>query len=168
MSNKKTKKLALLGLCVSLAMVLSYLELLLPPLYSAIPGIKMGLPNIVIIFTLYRLGLKEAIAVSFARILAVTLIFGGFMAFAYSVAGAALSLAAMAILKQMQFFSKVGVSVVGAVFHNLGQIAVAIFILERIEISYYMAILTITGALAGVLVGFAAIALLKLLEKIKI
>ena len=148
-------------------MVLSYLELLLPPIYSAVPGIKMGLPNIVIIFTLYRFGLKEAIAVSFIRILAVSLLFGNVMAFAYSIAGATLSLAVMAILKRLDSFSTVGVSVVGAVCHNLGQIAVAIFVLERIEIGYYMAVLAITGAIAGVLVGLASVYLIKLLSRIK-
>jgi heptaprenyl diphosphate synthase len=165
--NTKTKKVALLGLCVSLAMVLSYLELLIPPIYSAVPGIKMGLPNIVIIFTLYRFGLKEAAAVSFVRILAVSLLFGNFFAFAYSLAGATLSLAVMAILKKTDAFSQVGVSVVGAVCHNLAQTAVAIFLLERIEIGYYMAILTVTGVLAGILVGLAAAYLIKILAKVK-
>ena len=165
--NNKTKRIAFLGLCVSLAMVLSYLELMLPPIYSAVPGIKMGLPNIVIIFTLYRFGLKEAVAVSLVRIFAVSLLFGNFMAFAYSLAGAVLSLAVMALLKKSDAFSKVGISVAGAVCHNLGQIAVAIFILERIEIGYYMAILAVTGVLAGVLVGLASVFLLKTLSKVK-
>ena len=165
--NNKTKRIAFLGLCVSLAMVLSYLELLLPPIYSAVPGIKMGLSNIVIIFTLYRFGLKEAVAVSLVRVFAVSLLFGNFMAFSYSLAGALLSLAVMALLKKTDAFSKVGTSVAGAVCHNLGQIAVAIFILERIEIGYYMAILAVTGVLAGVLVGLASVFLLKTLSKVK-
>jgi heptaprenyl diphosphate synthase len=148
-------------------MVLSYLEMLLPPIYSAVPGIKMGLPNIVIIFTLYRFGLKEAISVSLVRIVAVSLLFGNFMGFAYSLAGATLSLAIMAILKKLDSFSRVGVSVVGAIFHNLGQTLVAIFVLERVEIAYYMAALTVSGTVAGILVGLAAIYMLKLLEKVK-
>ncbi len=165
--NEKTKKIAFLGICISLAMVLSYLELLLPPIYSAVPGIKMGLPNIVIIFTLYRFGLKEAIAVSLIRLLAVSLLFGNALAFAYSLAGAALSLTVMALLKRTDRFSTIGVSVVGAICHNLGQTAVAIFLLERIEIGYYMAILTLTGAIAGILVGLASAYLLKLLARVK-
>ena len=165
--KSNTKKLTLLGLCASLAMVLSYLELLLPPIYSALPGIKMGLPNIVIIFTLYRFGVKEAAAVSFVRLFAVSLLFGNTMIFAYSLAGAALSLTVMAILKRIDSFSPIGVSVVGAICHNLGQTAVAIFLLERIEIGYYMAVLTVTGALAGILVGLVAAYLLKKLVKLK-
>lgn len=165
--RNNTKKIAFLGLCAALAMVLSYLELLLPPIYSAVPGIKMGLPNIVIIFTLYRFGLKHAAVVSLIRILVVSHLYGSFLGFAYSIAGAVLSLAVMAILKRTDIFSKVGVSVVGAICHNLGQTAVAIFMLERVEIGYYMAILTITGAIAGVLIGLAAAYMLKLLEKVK-
>ena len=162
----KTKKIALLGLLASLAMVLSYIEMLLPPLYSALPGIKMGLPNIVIIFTLYKLGVKEAVTVSAIRLLWIGLLFGNVMTLAYSVAGATLSLALMALLKHFGLFSIAGVSVVGGISHNVGQIAVAIFLLERAEIGYYLIVLSLTGTVAGLLVGLASGYLLKLLKKL--
>ena len=162
----KTKIIALLGLLASLAMVLSYIEMLLPPLYSALPGIKMGLTNIVIIFTLYKLGVKEAVTVSAIRLLWIGLLFGNVMTLAYSVAGATLSLALMALLKHFGLFSIAGVSVVGGISHNVGQIAVAIFLLERAEIGYYLIVLSLTGTVAGLLVGLASGYLLKLLKKL--
>ena len=105
------KKIAFLGLCTSVALVLAYVESLLPPLFAAVPGIKLGLPNIALIFLLYRFGVKEAAAVSFVRMVAVALLFGNPMTFAYSLAGGFLSLTAMAILRKLDFLSVVGVSV---------------------------------------------------------
>ena len=166
--NNKTKKIAFLGMLASLAMVLSYIELLIPPIYAGIPGIKMGLPNIVIIFTLYRFGIKEAITVSFVRLCCVSLLFGTVMTFWYSLAGAALSLAVMALLKQIDLFSAVGVSIAGGISHNIGQILVAILLLGRVEIGYYLAVLAITGTIAGTLVGLAAVYLIKLLKRVKL
>ena len=150
---KHTKKIAFLGLCTSVALILAYAESLLPPLFSAIPGIKMGLPNVVIIFLLYRMGVLNAAAVSFVRVLAVALLFGNPMTFAYSLAGAALSLLGMALLKKIDFLSTVGVSVAGGVLHNVGQILMAMFLLRTAELGYYLIVLAITGTLSGILIG---------------
>ena len=166
--NRKTKKIAFVGVLASLAMVLSYFELLLPPIYAGLPGIKMGLPNIVIIFALYRFGIKEAAAISFVRLICVSLLFGTVMTFAYSLAGAALSLLLMWLLKHLDLFSITGVSVVGGISHNIGQILVAILLLGRFEIGYYLIVLTVTGTVAGTLIGIAASYLLKLLKKVKV
>ena len=149
----KSKKIAFLGLCAGVALVLAYVEALLPPLYAAVPGIKLGLPNIAIIFILYRFGLREATVVSFVRIVAVTLLFGNPMTFAYSVAGAFLSLLVMTILRKLDFLSIVGVSVAGAVFHNVGQILTAMVLLGTVELGYYLIVLAITGTISGLLVG---------------
>ncbi|MBR2621786.1 MAG: Gx transporter family protein [Clostridia bacterium] len=149
----KSKKIAFLGLCAGVALVLAYVEALLPPLYAAVPGIKLGLPNIAIIFILYRFGLREATVVSFVRIVAVTLLFGNPMTFAYSVAGAFLSLLVMTILRKLDFLSIVGVSVAGAVFHNVGQILTAMVLLGTAELGYYLIVLAITGTISGLLVG---------------
>ena len=164
--SKNTKALAVLGLATSLAMILSYVEFLLPPLFSAVPGIKIGLPNIIIIFALYRMGIKEAAAISFVRLCLSSLLFGTALTFVYSLAGAVLSLAAMAILKKIGAFSIVGISVAGGVLHNLGQTLVAVLILGTAEIAYYMVILTLTGTVAGVFVGLAGATLLKYIKKI--
>ena len=149
----QSKKIAFLGLCAGVALVLAYVEALLPPLYAAVPGIKLGLPNIAIIFILYRFGLREAAAVSLIRIVAVALLFGNPMTFAYSVAGAFLSLLVMTVLRKLDLFSIVGVSVAGAVFHNVGQILTAMVLLGTAELGYYMIVLAITGTISGVLVG---------------
>ncbi|MBQ9086039.1 MAG: Gx transporter family protein [Clostridia bacterium] len=159
--RNQTQRLTLLALCASATLVLSYLEALLPPLYAAIPGIKMGLPNVVILFVLYRRGVRDAAAVSAVRLVAVALLFGNVMTLAYSVAGAILSLTVMGILRRFNWFSPVGVSVAGGVCHNVGQILVAMALLKTEEIGYYMPVLAITGTLAGILVGLLGGLLLK-------
>ncbi len=168
MKNRNVKKLTFLALAASVALILSYVEALLPPLFAAVPGIKAGLPNIVIIFLLYRFGLKDAATVSLVRMLLVTLLFGNPMMLLYSLAGAFLSLSLMTLCKKADFLSPVGVSIVGGVAHNLGQILVAICVLETAEIGYYMIVLAISGSLAGILIGLAGAALLKALKNVRI
>lgn len=162
-----TKKIALLGIMTAVALILAYLEAILPPLWSAVPGVKMGLPNLVIIFVLYRFGFKEAAAVSAIRLFTVSLLFGNVMTLAYSAAGAVLSLILMVLLKKIDNFSTVGVSVAGAVSHNLGQILVAVFLFDTVQLGYYMIILAITGSIAGVFIGIGANLLIKRTESIK-
>ncbi len=165
--RSKTKKIALLGVLTSVALVLSYLEALLPPVSSAVPGIKMGLPNIIIILILYRFSAKEAIVVSLLRVFIVALLFGNVMTLSYSLVGAFLSLILMWVFKKSDLFSVVGVSIIGGITHNLGQITVAIFLFKTIQIGYYMVVLAITGTIAGVLIGIAGSVLIKRLQKIK-
>ena len=165
MKNKqKIHELALLSVLTSAALILSYVEAVLPPIFSAVPGIKLGFPNILIIFILYRMGTVKAATVSFVRLVLVTLLFGTALSFLYSLAGAILSLAIMAIMKKTDLFSEVGVSVAGGVMHNLGQILVAMLLLETAEIGYYMIVLTVTGTLAGVFIGLCASLLIKRLQ----
>lgn len=151
--RKQAHKIAFLGLCTAVAMVFAWVESLLPPLMAAVPGIKLGLPNIAIIFILYRFGWKEAAAVSFVRIVAVSLLFGNPMTFAYSVAGGFLSLLVMTLLRKMDFLSTVGVSVAGGVMHNVGQILMAMLLLGTAELGYYLIVLAVTGTVSGIFVG---------------
>lgn len=148
-----TRRIALLGLCASVAMILSYVESLLPPILAAIPGIKMGLPNIVIVFVLYRLGARDAITVSLVRVIAVGLLFGTPISMAYSAAGAVLSLLGMALLKKTDLLSEVGVSVAGGVLHNVGQILLAMVLMGTAELGYYLVFLAISGTISGILIG---------------
>lgn len=159
--NKKNKTVAFLGLCTTLALILAYVEILIPPVFTSVPGIKMGLPNIIIVFLLYRKNAPSAICVSFLRIILVNMLFGNFMAFLYSFAGAVLSLAVMMLLKKLNIMSAVGVSVAGGVTHNLGQVLTAMVLLETSELGYYMVILTVTGTIAGILVGLCGSVLVK-------
>lgn len=148
----KTKKLTTLGLSVALALILSYVESLLPPLV-AVPGVKVGLPNIVILFLLYRYGWREAAAVSGIRLLLSAALFTGFAAFFYGLAGAALSLAGSTMLKKSDRFSPLGVSVAGGVLHNLGQITLAALVLNSGYLFAYLPVLLLSGTVAGALVG---------------
>ena len=155
--KKNTQKLALLGISAAIAMAFAYVEVLLPPLFTAVPGIKLGLPNIMIVFVLYKTGVKEAAAVSLVRLLAVSLLFGNPMTLAYSLAGAVLSLTAMALLKKIDRFSVVGVSVAGGILHNVGQILLAMFVLKTVEIGYYLVVLAVAGTIAGVFIGLSSL-----------
>lgn len=159
--NNKAKTTALLGLFTALAMILAYVEVLLPPLYSAVPGIKMGLPNIIIIFLLYRRGAGSAAVVSLLRMVLITILFGNGMTFLYSLAGGILSLLVMTVLRRWDILSVVGVSVAGGVSHNVGQVLMAMLLLESTELGYYLAILTVTGVVAGVFIGLAGSLLVK-------
>lgn len=160
-----TKKLAVLGLCTAVALILAYVESMLPPLFHAVPGIKIGLPNIIIVFVLYRFGLREAAAVSLIRMVAVSFMFGNMMALVYSLAGAFLSMAVMAVFKKLNFLSVVGVSVAGGVFHNVGQILTAMLLLGTAELGYYLIVLAITGTVSGVFVGLCGAIIVKRIPK---
>lgn len=154
------KSVALLGICTAIAMVLSYLESLIP-LSFAVPGVKLGLANIAVVFVLYKLGAKEAVLVSALRIIWMAILFWNFLTLAYSAAGAVLSLTAMILLKRSERFSAVGVSVTGGILHNAGQILVAMLIMETAQIVYYLPVLCISGIAAGVAVGIASAILIK-------
>jgi heptaprenyl diphosphate synthase len=166
--QNKTKRIAFLGLFTALAMLLSYVEAITPALITAIPGIKMGLPNVAVIFVLYRFGVWEAAVVSAVRVIMVSLLFGNPMTFIYSIAGALLSLAVMAVLKKMNFLSSVGVSVAGGVFHNVGQIIVAALLLDTAEIAYYLIVLAVTGTISGIFIGLCGNLMIKKLPLYKI
>ena len=166
--RNQTKTLTLLGLCTAVALVLSYVESLFPPIYAAVPGIKMGLPNVVVIFVLYRFGAWEAALVSAVRVMVVSMLFGNPMTFIYSIAGAALSLAVMVVLKKMNFLSCVGVSVAGGVFHNVGQILVAMALLGTSAVVYYLVALAISGIISGILIGLCGALMIKKLPLYKI
>ncbi len=156
---KETKRLVLLAMLTAVAMILSYVESLLPS--AGIPGVKMGLANIAVIFALFRFGWKEAAALSLVRVVLVSLLFGSVGAMLYSLAGAVLSLAVMALLRRIDRFSTVGVSVAGGVAHNAGQILMAMLILQTKQLFGYLPVLAVSGIAGGVLTGLAAALLIR-------
>ena len=158
-----TKKLTLLASITAVAMILSYVESLIPA-FVAVPGVKMGLSNIATVFALYTLGAPSAICVSLVRIFLSALLFGNFVSMLYSLGGAALALIAMVVLRRLHVFSSVGVSTAGAVMHNAGQIAVACLIMENAAIALYIVPLTLVCTLSGVVIGVAAGLLVRKLE----
>ena len=123
-----TKKIALCGVLTALAMIFSYIESVIP-VPIPVPGIKLGVANIAVITILYVLGVKEAIVINLLRIVLTSLLFGNVNSFLFSISGAALSLTIMIIMKKLDFFSCIGVSVCGGVMHNIGQIIAAVFIM---------------------------------------
>lgn len=160
MKKSGIKRVALIAVSSSLALILSYIEAMLPPLYAAVPGVKLGLANIVIIFVLMRLGLPYAAAVSGVRLLLSSLLFG-FSTLPYSAAGALLSLTVMVIMKRIGKFSPVGISVCGGLAHNVGQVLMAMLILGTSGLKYYMIALSVSGVVAGVAVGICGALLLR-------
>ena len=154
MKKNRTKKLTMLAMTMAVAMVLSYIESQIPA-FVAVPGVKVGLANIAVIFALYRFGFKEACLVSVVRVLVMSMLFG-LGAIFYSMAGAVLSLLGMVILKKTGIFSEISVSVAGGVLHNLGQIIAACIILETNAVKYYLPFLILSGVLAGAVIGTAA------------
>ena len=149
---KGTKKLATLAISVSLALILSFVESQIPA-FVAVPGIKVGLANIAVVFCLYKIGEKEAALVSLLRVILLGLLFGTFTSFLFSLSGAVVSFVAMALLKNFTPLGKTGVSVVGGVSHNIAQIGVACLLLETNIIIYYLPFLLISGTVAGVVIG---------------
>ena len=149
------KEIAKLGVMIALALMLSYVESLIP-LSFAVPGIKMGLPNIVIVFALYQMDRKSAIGISLLRVLLVSLLFGNGASLIYAATGAVLSLTVMILLKHTGSFQTITVSVCGAVFHNIGQILAAMFVLGTDKIIYYLPVLILSGVITGTLVGVVA------------
>lgn len=155
-----TKKLTTLSLLISVAMVLSYIESLIPA-FVAVPGVKVGLSNIATVFALYTLGVPGAVAVSVIRVFLSSLLFGNFAMMIYSLAGAALALTFMILIKATGLFSEVGVSVIGGIMHNAGQIIAAAFMMENSGIVSYLVPLAISGTIAGVAVGLISALLIK-------
>lgn len=147
-----SRKVARYALLIALAMVLSWLESLVP-ITAAVPGMKLGLTNLVVLFALYRMNVMDAAAVSLIRVLLVSFTFGNAYAFAYSFAGAVLSLLVMLALKKAGKFSTIGVSIAGGVGHNLGQIIVAALVLETEKIFFYLPVLMVSGIAAGICIG---------------
>lgn len=155
-----TKKITTLAITVSLALILSFIESRIPA-FVAIPGIKVGLANIAVIFTLYKIGYKEAVMVSVIRVLLVSFLFGTPVSLIYSITGAVFSLVVMMLLKKLTPLTEVAVSVSGGVMHNVGQITAASFMLSTNVVLYYLPFLLVSGTLAGIAIGIAAAILVK-------
>ena len=160
----ETRKIARMGLLTALALILSYVESLIPA-FVAVPGVKMGLANIVVVFALYTLGPGEAAIVSIIRVLLSSLLFGSILSLSYSAAGAIISLLSMISMMKTKIFGVTSVSVTGGVFHNLGQILVACLVLETDVLLYYLPVLILSGTITGAVIGIASSIVIKRLQK---
>lgn len=174
-----TKKTAQLGLFLALALILAYVESLIPFSFG-IPGIKLGLPNLIVVLLLYDendsrepdvsqqnniSGAREALLVNILRIILSGFLFSNLYAILYALAGAAFSFAAMILGRRFRCFSVIGISVLGGVFHNIGQIIVAMIVVETVYVGYYVPLLIAAGTVTGTVLGIAAMELMPYLAK---
>jgi len=146
------KKVAYCGMLCALAMIFSYVEALIP-INFGIPGIKLGLANLVVLFGLYRMAPQEILAVQIARILLLGFMSGNGASIIYSLAGGLLSFAVMLLLIRTKLFTPIGVSAAGGAAHNIGQIIVAMVVLRSGGLLYYLAVLMVSGVVTGVVMG---------------
>ena len=153
--DMRSSKVAQYGLFAALAILMGYVEMLIP-LPLLVPGMKLGLANVIIVLVLYHKDTTSAFFISLVRVLMSGLLFQGFAGLLYSLAGALLSLGVMALLKKTGKVSITGVSVMGGVFHNVGQIIVAAAVVENIKMAYYLPFLLVTGVVTGFVIGAVA------------
>ena len=149
------KRIAAAGILAALALIFSYVETLLP-ISIGIPGIKLGLSNLVIVSGLYLLPVFDVCLLSFIRIFVSGLLFGNLMSLIYSFAGGILSLLVMLFVKKTRRFSPVGVSIAGGVSHNIGQIVSAMAVTSVPVLAYYFPVLIVSGVVTGFLMGYLA------------
>ena len=166
MIDLKTK-VAYFGVFTALTLIFSYVETLIP-IHLGIPGVKLGLANLIIVITLDKMGVKEAYILSVVRVVLAGFIFGNMFSILYSMAGGLLSLTVMIFLKKTDKFSVMGISMAGGVFHNVGQLIMASIVLESLSITYYLPVLLISGVLTGFFIGFIANEMLKRLVNMSI
>lgn len=159
-----SRKISLYGLFIALAFIFSYIESQIPIPFP-VPGIKLGLANLVVIIALYGMGTKEAFVLSIVRILLVGLAYRDPSTLIFSLAGGLLSWLLMALFKKLKLFSMVGVSIIGGIAHNVGQIAVAILYVNNAGLIYYLPVLMISGVISGMLIGILGAVTIKRLQK---
>ena len=159
-------RVAYFGVFTALALIFSYVETLIP-VNLGIPGVKLGLANLIIVVALYKMRLSEAYLLSVVRVLLAGFIFGNYFGIIYSLAGGLLSLTIMALLKKWGGFSLQGISIAGGVFHNIGQLIVAAVVVETFSVTYYFPVLLVAGLLTGLVIGIVAEMMLKRLVNIQ-
>lgn len=162
--KERGKISAYFGMFLALSLIFSYLETLIPISFG-IPGIKLGLANIVTVIVLYYWGAKEALLLAVLRNVLSGFLFGNLFAIFYSLAGSFTSVFVMNFLKKKKSFSVIGVSIAGGVCHNIGQLIVAMVVVESFSISYYVPVLLIAGMLTGTLIGVVTQNLQRYLRK---
>lgn len=162
-SRERTRRVALSGLLVALMLILGYIESLIP---TGVPGVKLGLSNGVLIFAIYMLGIPNALTLMVLKVFLSGLLFG-FSAVPYALAGGVASMAVMTLLSRVDGVHPVVVSMAGGVMHNVGQVGMAMLILQTSGLLYYMAILMAVGLGCGAVTGVCATAVMKHLKALR-
>lgn len=161
----RNNKVAYCGVFTALALIFSFVESLVP-IHFGIPGVKLGLANLIVITVLYQTGWRDALLISVVRIVLAGFLFGNMFSIIYSLAGGVLSLLVMTLLKKYCGFSMIGVSVAGGVSHNIGQLLLAMAVVETVSIGYYLPVLLIAGVLTGFVIGLIASEVVKRISSI--
>lgn len=161
--DKLKSKVPYFGMMTALSLILSYVEMLIP-IHFGIPGIKLGLANLVSVIVLYRYSFRAAFLISISRIVLSGFLFGNMFAIIYSLSGGILSLLGMYVLKKKKIFSIIGVSISGGIVHNLGQLVVAMLAVESYKVGFYFPVLVIFGGMTGALIGVISIEVLKRIQ----
>lgn len=164
--ERKGARLASFGVFVALALICSYIETLIP-FQIGIPGVKLGLANIVIVIALYRMPVREAFLLSAVRVILAGFLFGNLMSILYSLTGGFLSLAVMWGVRNVKSVSIVGVSIAGGVFHNIGQLLAAALVVETYGVFSYVPVLLVSGLMTGLVIGLLSGEILKRLKGIQ-
>lgn len=160
-------KVAYFGVFTALALIFSYVETLIPFNFG-IPGVKLGLANLIVVVALYKMDLKETYLLAVVRVVLAGFIFGNYFSIIYSLAGGLLSLTVMALLKNRGGFSVMGISIAGGVCHNIGQLVIAMVIVETFSVVYYIPVLLISGLVTGFLIGLVSHEMLKRLVNVQL
>lgn len=158
-------RVAYFGVFTALALMFSYIETMIPIRFGVL-GIKLGFANIMIVIMLYKGSAKEALLLSIVRIMLSGFLFGNLSSILYSIAGGVLSLGIMTLLKKQGGFSVIGVSVAGGVSHNVGQLIVAMLVVETYQVGYYFPVLLVAGVLTGLGIGVVSQEVLKRIRNI--
>ncbi len=144
------------GVLIALAFIFSYVETLIPFDMIGIPGVKLGLANLVVVVALYTMRPVDAFVISLIRILLVGLTFGNPYSAVYGLCGGLLSFGVMLLFHKLKFFGCLGVSLLGGIAHNVGQMIVAMIVVENMRLAYYLPVLMISGAITGAAIGIVA------------
>ena len=161
------RKVAIFGVFTALALIFSYVELLIP-INFGIPGAKLGLANLMTVLVLYKMGIKEALTLSVTRIILSGFMFGNLFGILYSLSGGLLSFLVMVLLKKSDRFSVAGVSIGGGTAHNIGQLLVAMVVVQTYQVGYYLTELLEAGKVTGLLIGLVAKEVLKRIQGISL
>lgn len=161
------RKVAIFGVFTALALIFSYVELLIP-INFGIPGAKLGLANLMTVLVLYKMGIKEALALSVTRIILSGFMFGNLFGILYSLSGGLLSFLVMVLLKKSDRFSVAGVSIGGGTAHNIGQLLVSMVVVQTYQVGYYLPVLLVAGEVTGLLIGLVAKEVLKRIQGISL
>ena len=159
------KRISVIAVFTALALIFSYIEAIIP-FNLGVPGVKLGIANIVVVCALYIFGVKEAVGISLIRVFVIGLLFGNAVSLIYSLSGAVLSIAVMIICKRLKL-SVIGVSAMGGIFHNVGQLSAAALILNSSAVMYYYPVLFISGIVTGIIIGRVSLPIIKNSEKLR-